>query len=574
MAKNESTAVNELISSVQSRAIAPQSSPGDDLFSAPQRTSVIPATNTLNPASTTLGMSPLPRSRTPSGTRENVLNPALPAPPPRPATVTGAPALPAPTRAVTAPPIRPATLAGGTPPPELIVPPTAPTRTPPGATLQGMSPLAPPPARPAAAAMPVAAIAAPPPASASLVPAPPIVAPAPLPRPSVPNGHNGHNGHVAIDHTGDAVAADGWFEASRAVDRVDIDQDDISGTLPVQRQPARGNKTHKMIAWGVVGAVAVVMLVGYVMFDGSGGKHKAQASTRTASADTANAATGSAADKAAQPTAEQIAQPGNGRSAETAGAPSPSAPAAAAPSAEAAPAAAPTAAAPASSDTAAAPSNNTPAAPGKLVDVRIDSKPAGATVMLVDNGKTSFLGTTPVSATVDPSRMYDVIFTLEGQPTQMLHLDAKHTNHLALTFGRGGAPIAANAIAATTTPAAPAVAAPAKATPAPAPAVASQPAQSHSAPAHHHSAPARTAAAEPVSSDGRGSGTLMVSSKPPCEIWIDGKSTGLTTPQRAIPLSAGSHKVTFVNSSSNIHKTVPVAIKADQPTKLIQNLMQ
>jgi hypothetical protein len=77
-----------------------------------------------------------------------------------------------------------------------------------------------------------------------------------------------------------------------------------------------------------------------------------------------------------------------------------------------------------------------------------------------------------------------------------------------------------------------------------------------------------------VSSDGGGSGTLMVSSKPPCEIWIDGKSTGLTTPQRAIPLSAGSHKVTFVNSSSNIHKTVPVAIKADQPTKLIQNLMQ
>ena len=29
----------------------------------------------------------------------------------------------------------------------------------------------------------------------------------------------------------------------------------------------------------------------------------------------------------------------------------------------------------------------------------------------------------------------------------------------------------------------------------------------------------------------------MISSKPPCEIVIDGKSTGLTTPQRAISLS-------------------------------------
>jgi hypothetical protein len=568
MAKNESTAVNELISSVQSRAIAPQSSPGDDLFSAPQRTSVIPASNTLNPASTTLGMSPLPRSRTPSGTRENAVNPALPAAPPRPATVTGAPArLPAPIRATTAPPVRPAApLAAGTPAPELIA---APTRMPPGATLQGMSPLA---ARPAAPVLPAIAASSPVGAPVPQVPAPPIVAPPP-PRPSAPNGHNGH---AAIDHTGDAVAADGWFEASRTVDRVDV-EDDISGTLPVQRQPARGNKTHKLIAWGVVGAVAVVMLAGYLMFDGSGGKHKAQAAT-TASAEAANTATGSAAQNG-QPTSEQIAQPGNGRGAETAAAPAQAAPAAAAPSAQAAPAAAPTATAPTSSDTAAAPANNTPAAPGKLVDVRIDSKPAGATVMLVDNGKTSFLGTTPVSATVDPSRMYDVIFTLEGQPTQMLHLDAKHTNHLALTFGRGGAPVAANAIAATTTPAAPQVAAPAKPAPAPAPApaaVASQPAAAHPAPVHHHSAPARTAAAEPASdsSGGGGSGTLMVSSKPPCEIWIDGKSTGLTTPQRSIPLSAGSHKVTFVNSSSNIHKTVPVAIKADQPTKLIQNLMQ
>jgi hypothetical protein len=71
-----------------------------------------------------------------------------------------------------------------------------------------------------------------------------------------------------------------------------------------------------------------------------------------------------------------------------------------------------------------------------------------------------------------------------------------------------------------------------------------------------------------------GEGTLMVSSKPPCEIVIDGKSTGLTTPQRAITLSAGVHKVTFVNQVEGIKKTVSVSITADESTKLIQDLMK
>jgi hypothetical protein len=70
-----------------------------------------------------------------------------------------------------------------------------------------------------------------------------------------------------------------------------------------------------------------------------------------------------------------------------------------------------------------------------------------------------------------------------------------------------------------------------------------------------------------------GEGTLMVSSKPPCEIYVDGKATGLTTPQRSIALAAGAHKITFVNASENIKKTVAVSIKVDQSTKLIQDLM-
>ena len=66
----------------------------------------------------------------------------------------------------------------------------------------------------------------------------------------------------------------------------------------------------------------------------------------------------------------------------------------------------------------------------------------------------------------------------------------------------------------------------------------------------------------------------MVSSKPPCDILIDGKATGLTTPQRSIPLAAGTHKITFVNATEGVKKTVSVSITADQSTKLIQDLMK
>jgi hypothetical protein len=192
----------------------------------------------------------------------------------------------------------------------------------------------------------------------------------------------------------------------------------------------------------------------------------------------------------------------------------------------------------------------------KLVDVRIDSTPAGATVMLVDNGKTTFLGTTPVAASVDPGRGYDVVLTLEGRPTQMAHLDPTKTQRLDVTLGK--APRAA-------APAVHSSAAPRAETP-------------KKSAAKHVAASAPTGGLvdpgfDAPKAEAGGSGTLMVSSKPPCEIWIDGQDSGLKTPQRAMSLPAGTHKVTFSNSEENITKTVTVKISADQTTKLIQDLM-
>jgi hypothetical protein len=223
----------------------------------------------------------------------------------------------------------------------------------------------------------------------------------------------------------------------------------------------------------------------------------------------------------------------------------------------------------------------------KLVDVRINSKPAGATVMLVDDGKTSFLGTTPLATSVDASKSYDVILTLEGRPTQMAHLDPATSARVDISLPRAHH----ESKAAPAAPLADVVAKPAvvekKAVAEKKAVVEKQPeakkpdakkatkasSGSFDEEAELASLGLAPKKADKPKADAGGEGTLMVSSKPPCEIYIDGKATGLTTPQRSIALSAGSHKITFINAAENIKKTVSVSITADKPTKLIQDLM-
>ena len=69
----------------------------------------------------------------------------------------------------------------------------------------------------------------------------------------------------------------------------------------------------------------------------------------------------------------------------------------------------------------------------------------------------------------------------------------------------------------------------------------------------------------------KGQGTLMLGSKPSCDIYIDGTNTGLHTPQREIKLPAGKHRITLMNNEFGIRETFSVEIKADQPTKEIKD---
>jgi pyruvate dehydrogenase E2 component (dihydrolipoyllysine-residue acetyltransferase) len=212
------------------------------------------------------------------------------------------------------------------------------------------------------------------------------------------------------------------------------------------------------------------------------------------------------------------------------------APVAPAPVAAASAAVAPAVAAPAPAATRAA---VVAPAPPALVDVRIDSTPSGATVTLVDRGRTQLVGTTPVDAAVDPSREYDLVFSYAAGPPRIEHLDARSMHHIEVALGE----------------------------PAPAPAMPAAPAPRA---ARTESAPSHAARVrEPVAE-----GTLMISSKPPCEIAIDGRATGLTTPQRAIALPAGSHRITLRNAEKSIRKSLTVQIAPNATEKVIEDLMK
>ena len=215
---------------------------------------------------------------------------------------------------------------------------------------------------------------------------------------------------------------------------------------------------------------------------------------------------------------------------------------------------------------------------GALVDIRIDSQPAGASVMLVDRGRTTFLGTTPLSAALDRSRKYELVFTHGSRPTMVRPLDPAATDRIAVELGTSSespaaTPPSATAVATTATKppvtasAAAAVAQPERQTP-------RKTARSARRVASADAAPVAATKRKRANATLGAEGTLMISTKPPCEIYIDGKATGLMTPQRSIALAAGKHKITLVNEDEDIKKTISVQITAAKPTKVIANLMK
>jgi hypothetical protein len=57
-----------------------------------------------------------------------------------------------------------------------------------------------------------------------------------------------------------------------------------------------------------------------------------------------------------------------------------------------------------------------------LVTVHVESQPGGAVATLIDGGKASQVGTTPLDIELDSSRSYDVVVSLDGHTPHVEHI--------------------------------------------------------------------------------------------------------------------------------------------------------
>ena len=69
-----------------------------------------------------------------------------------------------------------------------------------------------------------------------------------------------------------------------------------------------------------------------------------------------------------------------------------------------------------------------------------------------------------------------------------------------------------------------------------------------------------------------GEGFLRLGSKPWTKIAVDGKDSGLTTPQTHLRLNAGSHKITLSNPQFGIVNSFTVDIKTGETETVVKDL--
>ncbi len=198
------------------------------------------------------------------------------------------------------------------------------------------------------------------------------------------------------------------------------------------------------------------------------------------------------------------------------------------------------------------------------------SDPVGAAVSLVADGVTLDLGVSPVEHRLDPRKRYEVVFKKNGYVTVAKPVEIAGSPVVSVTgnMSRGRStssnsrPILEGNTTTAPRPDAP-VALPKPPTPKPAVA------RDVAVPEKPKPPTAKPDRPKPVAS--AGTGTLLLSAKPPCKIFINGRDTGKMTPQRKIELPSGTHRITLVNNEHGIKDTFTVKIKADAATKAIKN---
>jgi eukaryotic-like serine/threonine-protein kinase len=233
-----------------------------------------------------------------------------------------------------------------------------------------------------------------------------------------------------------------------------------------------------------------------------------------------------------------------------------------------------------------------------------ESTPPGATVSLFIDGKRESLGASPAKAPLDPRKTYQVLFEKPGYVSvnRPIVFTGSLDEKIVVNLDKAGAAVADNTGSAATNPITPVehpvqhpVTVPNNGgthpvthpnnggdhpiNPLPGEHGGDKPSGGGDKPSGGGDKPAgggdkpAGGGDKPAGGGDKpiGTGTLLVGSKPPCDIFIDGSSTGLHTPAKDIKLPAGKHKVTLVNTEFGIRDTFTVDIKADQPEKAIKD---
>jgi eukaryotic-like serine/threonine-protein kinase len=212
------------------------------------------------------------------------------------------------------------------------------------------------------------------------------------------------------------------------------------------------------------------------------------------------------------------------------------------------------------------------------------SDPEGANVTLIADGERRTLGVSPVSYKLDPRKAYQVLFEKPGfvsanRPVTLSGLERESIMVvLEKADGLGQAtdptpkaqtpPPEPKGPPVPVRPPVPTRANPPRVEPKVRPTERPRVEPKGVAPGEPHATKPPGEEPDPVISK---EGTLQLGAKPPCEIEIDGKATGLSTPQREIILSVGVHRITLVNQEYSIRETFAVEIHADTPAKVVKD---
>ncbi|HUS31607.1 MAG TPA: protein kinase [Kofleriaceae bacterium] len=213
------------------------------------------------------------------------------------------------------------------------------------------------------------------------------------------------------------------------------------------------------------------------------------------------------------------------------------------------------------------------------------SDPAGATVSLIVDGKRETLGPSPAKTKLDPRKTYQVLFEKTGYVSvnKPIVFTGSADEPISVVLEKAGA-VAAVATQTPKTETKTETQTQVKVqtpktntggTPVTRPDTKTETKvetpKTETKTETKTEAKVETPKVETPKAEAKGEGTLLLGSKPPCDIFIDGKATGLQTPQRDIKLTSGKHKITLVNNEFGIKETFSVEIKPDAVEKQIKD---